>query len=283
MATVGVDIGGSSIKAVRLNGTRTVSKAEHRARNHSDLSSAIQTATQSIGLTPADTLGLCLPGITDQANGNMLRCHNLPFLVGANPKRIIQAATGCRVSLLMTDAAAWGLGIWHNESIEGRLLVLAIGTGIGAALAEGGKLITLDGITPGHIGMLDVSMDKPNPPTAADGSPGVLEAYIGGRAFRDRFGPGDLTQAVQSLSPDDESILALIRALRICHAIYKPNAIRLAGGIGTMLRPHLQTIDRQVRDRLTSVAIPDWTLECIDDAYLAAQGVAIEARNASPE
>lgn len=277
MAQVGIDIGGSSVKAVRLTESRATVAIPHDGNSLSSLRTAIRDATDRIGLANNDTLGICLPGLIDIATGILLRASNLPFLEGEHPSAVVERVTGHPVQRVVTDASAWGHGVWLHERTEGRLLVLAIGTGVGAAVLDQDKLVTLDGLTPGHVGMIDVSLGEANPPCAADGSPGVLEAYIGARSLRARFGAGDLAASIAGLSADDQAIRALVRALRICHAIYKPDAIRLVGGIGAMLCPHIPVIEARVRDRLTRIAQEHWTLGCIDDHYLAAAGVASAA------
>jgi hypothetical protein len=76
------------------------------------------------------------------------------------------------------------------------------------------------------------------------------------------------------LTGDEPAIHALVRALRIGHAIYRPHHICLCGGVGIRLRHLLSTIREQTSRRLTSLARTGWTLECGWDDFHAARGAA---------
>jgi hypothetical protein len=67
---------------------------------------------------------------------------------------------------------------------------------------------------------------------------------------------------------------ALVRALRIAHAIYRPQHVCLTGGVGVRLNPLLNEIKGAVEEDLTRLARPGWTLTTGDDDYHAACGVA---------
>lgn len=282
MSTIGIDIGASAIKAVRLEPASSEGRRESRValkdQAERTLSDSIRTACRSVGLADGDTLGVCLPGLADPGTGVVIHASNLPQLVGLDPRALVAESVGIAPERVMTDAAAWGAGVWNREPVQGRLLVLAMGTGIGGAFMVDGKPATLDGLSPGHIGALDVSLGEDDTPVACDGAVGVLEAYAGGRALIARFGIENLKEHMMGLPPDDPALRALTKGIRICHAIYKPDAIRLVGGIGAMLEPHCSTIDRTVRTGLTGVARPGWTLKIVDDLYLAAEGVALASR-----
>lgn len=280
MSHVGIDIGGSSVKSVRLQGDgspRTDTRVPYADASLASIRSAVREAAGAVGFDASDTVGVCLPGLVDPDRGVLVKASNLLSLVGESPAGMIFNILGVRPGRVLTDAAAWGLGVQRRVPAIERLLVLAIGSGVGGALIVNGAPVTLDGITPGHIGMIDVSLGEADPPRAGDGTPGVLEAYIGGRALAARFGTYDIAESVTALSADDPALRALVKGLRICHAFYKPDAIRLVGGVGVMLTPHLPAIEALVRDGLTSIARPGWTLGIVDDLYLAAEGAAMDA------
>lgn len=282
MGIVGIDIGGSSVKAVRLGAadahTRVESRAEIAEPSPDHISAAFREISRSLPIEPTDRVAVCLPGLIDQSSGIVLRASNLPRMIGVSPTDLVRESIGIMPARVMTDAAAWGLGVLEREKLQGRLLVLAIGTGVGAAFMVHGQAVTLDGVTPGHVGMIDVALGEADPPRTGDGTPGVLEAYVGRHTLSARFGNDRLADAIARLDAGDPAIRALAKALRICHAIYKPDAIRLVGGVGAMLTPCLQLIETQTRDGLSRVAQNAWTLDAIDDIFLAAQGAARSIR-----
>jgi hypothetical protein len=140
---------------------------------------------------------------------------------------------------------------------------------------DDGLPLHVSGTSPGHLGQIDVSIDLPGEPTpiGPDGGRGGLEAYIGLPALRARYGEG-FADRLQALTPDDPPLLALARAIRIAHAIYRPQHIALLGGVGLRLAPVLPDLKARVDDALTSVARSGWTLSSGDSDLHAARGAA---------
>ncbi|MBZ0172462.1 MAG: hypothetical protein K8E66_08795, partial [Phycisphaerales bacterium] len=142
---------------------------------------------------------------------------------------------------------------------------------------EDGRPLTLDGATIGHVGQMDVSFGEPDPPIGPDGGRGSLEGYVGWPALVCRFGEHHAADGIARLDTDDPVVRALVRAIRICHAMYKPGVIRLVGGVGALFEPIVPLLHAAASDRLTGVARPGWRLETMDDPYLAAIGAAWSA------
>jgi hypothetical protein len=94
-------------------------------------------------------------------------------------------------------------------------------------------------------------------------------------ALRARFGD-DLSGAIASgaIRADRPPLSALVRALRIAHAVYLPERIVLLGGVGIRLRPLLGEMRERIADGLTTLARPDWTLEAGESDFHAARGAA---------
>jgi predicted NBD/HSP70 family sugar kinase len=131
---------------------------------------------------------------------------------------------------------------------------------------------------------MDVSLDD-HAPIGPDAGRGSLEAYLGLPALRARFTPPNrpppddaaLAHALASMTERDEPLRALARAIRILHALLRPDHVRLLGGVGILLEPTLPTLRTLVERDLTRVAKPVWSLSCADDRYLAAVGAAMGA------
>jgi hypothetical protein len=130
----------------------------------------------------------------------------------------------------------------------------------------------VEGNSPGHIGQLDVSLDD-RPPVGPDGGAGSLEAYIGAAAIA-AGGGGDVPAAVGGWRGDERPLAALARAIRSCHAIYRPEHVGLAGGIGIHLGHVLGPLRAMVETKLTNIARPGWTLFVGDSELHAAMGAA---------
>jgi predicted NBD/HSP70 family sugar kinase len=137
-------------------------------------------------------------------------------------------------------------------------------------LDEGAPL-HVEGASPGHIGQIDVSLDE-NPPIGPDGGSGSLEAYIGAAALSENY--GSPREFIATATIDAAPLRALARAIRICHAIYRPHHIILAGGIGIALKPLIPQLKSMIDRHLTNIARENWTLTPADHDFHAALGAA---------
>ncbi|MFI4897384.1 MAG: ROK family protein, partial [Phycisphaerales bacterium JB059] len=253
---------------------RTAISDRYGATDPETVRRAIDDAIEAIdGSGEAPTVvGVCLPGVLDESGARVAYAANLPGLIGAEIRGLLPASVGSGRVRVASDAVCAGVGAWLGEPVSGRLLTLAMGTGVGACVLDHGRPVTLDGRSVGHVGQLDVSLD-PEAPLGPDGGRGSLEAYVGAPALRARFGE-DLAPALAGLEASDPALRALARALRICHAIYTPDHVRLCGGVGAMLASALPLLRSLVERDLTLVARERWSLACVDDLHLGAKGAA---------
>ena len=157
------------------------------------------------------------------------------------------------------------------KKLEGRVLVISIGTGIGAAVLDEGKPLHVDGASPGHIGQMDVIIEG-HPAIGPDGGAGSLEGYMGGAALSKKY--GDAAAAIKAFKGFEPPLRALARAIRIAHAIYRPHHVVLAGGIGIRMAHLVEPLHSLVSTHLSSIARHNWTLTCGDSDFHAARGAA---------
>ncbi len=289
MLALGVDIGGTRTKLVLLRDGEVQAQAvtsSYVLPTAADLTAAIAAAAEGWALATSGVaaVGLCLPGLVEQAaDGPRLRLSvNLPALVGVPLVALLQRALSVPAGFPLhtfsdARAAATDFVALRGDALPGRTLALSLGTGVGAAVLDDGVFlgITSDGASSGHIGQMDVSVsaDRGRIPVGRDGGAGSLEAYIGAPALRAWYGP-DLQAILPRLTVDEPPVAALVRAIRICHAIYRPQHVALLGGIGLGLRHLGPSLHQSVSDRLTSLARPGWSLLFADDELHAARGAA---------
>lgn len=283
--SLGIDIGGTSVKAAALvDGIVTLTAREaygpHAEVDPAFVSDAIGAACKPMlarhGLPTA--IGLCLPGLFDHDTRTLTRSINLPLLVGVPINTIVRAGLPYSPPpQVVTDSFAAAFDLWSIESasnpLPGRWFTLAIGTGVGASVLDDGKPLHVSGTSPGHFGQLDVSIDSASAPLGPDGGRGSLEGYIGVPALcaKHKCSP---QEAVSHLLTDTAAHQALAKALRIAHAIYRPSHIRLLGGLGIRLSPLHATLMQLTSHELTSIARPDWTLGFGLNDFHAAGGAA---------
>jgi predicted NBD/HSP70 family sugar kinase len=170
-----------------------------------------------------------------------------------------------------SNAAAWD--IYTARRLTGRLLVIVLGTGVGMSVMDERGPLAVDGESPGHIGQMDVSVEG-HPVIGPDGGAGSLEGYVGAAALAERYGPSGDTDPVERIESGDPPMLALAKTIRICHAIYRPRHVCLAGGLGIRIGRLLADLRTFVERDLTRLAREGWTLTTGDHDFHAAIGVA---------
>ncbi|MGE3107474.1 MAG: ROK family protein [Phycisphaerales bacterium] len=286
MQRLGIDIGGTSIKASLIAGDaetwhgRSLRYARPGRDALADTLARVLRPVLAQGGS-IEYVGLCAPGVLAPDASSIAMSINVPGLVGTRFDELLGAA-GIDVGALqappkvVTDAFAAATDASRVLNLAGRVLALSIGTGVGACVLDAGVPLIVSGQGPGHFGQIDVSLaagSLAGVPIGPDGGRGTLEGYIGVPALRSRYGD-DIESALASLTPDAVPCRALVRALRIAHALYRPQHVVLLGGVGIRLAHIAEGLRAAVSHELTSVARPDWTLRCGTTDLHAARGAA---------
>lgn len=290
---LGIDIGGTSIKAAVIGGKSewTQRSAVYERPDREQLLRVLREAIERCSpdvRSRVTVAGICTPGLVDPNTGVIQRAVNVPGLEGWSPDAVVREGLRDLLPELArvhacTDAhaAAHDFAITHAPA--GRLLAISMGTGIGACVLDPvvmgqgveWRSLSVSGRGPGHIGQIDVSIEgAEDVPVGADGGRGSLEAYMGLRALKARFG-GKLSEVeLGRLDPTAPPLAALVKALRICHAIYRPQCVALLGGVGIRLQPIAGWLSAAVGTGLTGLAREGWSLKCGSSDFHAALGAA---------
>lgn len=279
MNALGIDIGGSCVKAALLRDGEVVATGMSARYSRPDLGGiagaigAALPAEARLLLHPPE-IGVCAPGLSDAASQRITKSINMPALEGVDLRELLERVLGRPAAGLTvrTDAHAAATDFRAKHPEPGRLLAVSLGTGVGACVLDDGRPVRVTGSSPGHLGQMDVTVEEASAPVGPDGGRGSLEAYIGLPALTARYGPG-LEGAFLETSAGPP-LRALARALRIAHAIYRPDQIALLGGVGLLMSPVLPVLRGLVADGLTSLARDGWTLRCGDHVFHAAAGAA---------
>jgi glucokinase len=280
MICLGIDIGGRSVKVAARDGNGWLWTGQSETYERPDVAALLAAVRSAIvgRLDRIDALGMCVPGLMDAQRRVVLDAVNVPGLAGFPLERLARDAVHVPLAAapsIHNDSAAAAHDLFIARRLSGRLLVLALGTGVGAAVLDDGVPLLVEGQTAGNLGQIDVTVAGHNV-TAPDGGAGGLEGYIGAGAMARDYGP-DVSAALATFTGDEPAVAALVQTLRIAHALYRPNHIVLAGGIGIRLSHLLPLIRRCVEQRLTSAARAGWTMTCGDSDFHAARGAALLA------
>src|SRR4051812_13912472 len=271
MTSLGIDVGGSSVKLALIGGAgETVWQAQTENYSQPTSQQLAETIQQTIGgrFDPAQSaVGICVPGMRDLVKRSVIQSVNLPALNGLLLDGLVADAVGGTPAHveICSDSTATAYDIYASQKLDGRLCCLALGTGIGAAVLDDGVPLMVDGESPGHLGQMDVSIEGV-PVIGPDNGAGSLEGYLGSPALVKRYGP-DMAKNLANFTADDPPMKALARTIRICHALYVPQHVALAGGIGIRMKHLIPTLRRMVDENLTRIARKDWTLTCGEDEF----------------
>ena len=191
---IGIDLGGSKIALGLVSpGDEIVS----RRRIDTDADDGVEKVTERIaaqvaslkrdlpGAATITGVGIGTPGPVDHVSGDLHTLVNLPGISNTPFRRILQEKLGLTVKL-DHDAKVAALGEFHFGAGRGRdsMIYIVIGTGVGAAIIYGGKLIYGESNTAGESGHMTVD---PNGRLCHCGSRGCLEAYTSGPALAKHY------------------------------------------------------------------------------------------------
>jgi len=268
MRSLGIDIGGTSVKVALLDGDRiTTRRSTEYSRPSSEMLVRVLADALTAGMGQVETVGLCVPGRLDPARSRVVQSLNLPAIEGLPLAELVSKAIGRTLQPLITsDAHAAAHDFWRSHGINGRLLAISIGTGVGASVLDDGRPLLVSGESPGHFGQVDVTLE-------GEPAPRTLESYVGVKQLRSDFG-APFAETIADFDGSSKPLRALARAIRIAHAIYRPDTVALLGYVGMLFASRRDVLEALVRDGLTSVAKPDWKLTFGSSPFHAAIGAA---------
>lgn len=270
---------GANVGGVGDGAIQTGRSAEYANPSLETLLHAIRSALPQ-GANQARALGLCVPGLLDQTQSRVRYSINVPVLQQLPLAELLEHSIGKQLAppQVFSDAHASAYGYWWDARPSGRVLAIALGTGVGASVLDDGVVLQATGAGCGHFGQIDVSLDD-QAPISPDGSQGTLEAYVGVRGLTHELG-SDFANRLGQLDSSSRALRALARGIRIGHAIYRPETIALLGYVGMKFAPASAVLRSEVEKGLTSVARKDWRLDFADNPFFAAIGAARLAANA---
>lgn len=270
MYAIGIDIGGTQTKVVRVTEDGTV--CQRKQLDTGDADNAWQTATaqwvehciQQHGST--QSIGVSCPGIArPDGSGISWMVGRMQSVVDFDFTRHFKSQT--RVPVL-NDAMAALLGeVWQGAA-EGLddVIMLTLGTGVGGAIFANGHLLKGHTGRAGHLGHITVNS---NGPLDICKTPGSIEHAIGNYALTERSNgrfksTRDLVDAYKAGDKQAgeiwlTSVEKLAAALASLINVIDPQRIILGGGIvecGEALFEPLSHAMKRVEWRPTGQGVP---------------------------
>jgi glucokinase len=188
VAVVGIDVGGTEIKAGLLDRAGSVLASEHIATPGESglLIDAMEEAFRSLAARsgePVTAVGVGLAAFVEQPSGEVRGSVNTALGAG-NPGRVLSQRIGLRV-LVDNDANAAGLAEHRLGAAKGTssAIALTLGTGVGGAVIQDGRLLRGGRGLGAELGHVVVRSDGPPCPGPGCPNAGCIEAFVGARAF----------------------------------------------------------------------------------------------------
>ncbi len=264
---LGLDIGGSSVKAALVRGDavlvtaiRPIDQARQPGAVVGTLAAVADEMRGSWG--QVDTIGVALPGLYDADTGVPTLLPNFPAVWHGYPFRsAAEEALGQQVTLA-NDAKAFSVA----ESLLGAgrghraVACFVLGTGVGGGVIIDGKLWRGAGYA-GEFGHLSVDLDGPR---CGCGNHGCVESYASAAAICAAAGQASVDKVFEASRAGDPAALAAIgQAVRALAAgmanvfvAIAPDRIVIGGGVATAGDELFGPLRDAVRERVL-VADPD--------------------------
>jgi len=277
MFVIGIDLGGTHIRAARVDRAGNVAAQASTLTDAAagpavvieQLAGAIETVVGATAPQQIAGAGIGAPGPVDPAAGMVLHAANLAGWRGVPLKQILEQRTKLRVEV-GNDANVAALGEWRFGSGRGstHFSYVTFSTGIGAGVIVDGKLLLGHKGSAGEIGHSTIQVDGP---LCSCGNLGCWQTLASGTAlaaFARVATAGDETSAIGRLAGDepiagqhvaraaqagDAVALQLMRQVgeyigvglvNLLH-LYAPQRVALGGGMMSsfeLFEPHFRRI-----------------------------------------
>jgi fructokinase len=258
MLRIGIDLGGTKIEGIALDGAERVAQLRVPTPRH-DYRSTIKavvdlvgTLEQQAGASGTGTVGVGIPGALTPDSG-LSKNANSTWLIGRPLRADLEAALG-RPVRVANDANCFAMSEAADGAAAGAAVVFGVilGTGVGGGLVVNGQLVTGPNAVAGEWGHnpLPWQREGESPgPKCYCGRYGCIETFLSGPALeadyaRETGTPYQAREiAVRAAEGDSASDAAmtrytqrLARALAGVINILDPDVIVLGGGLSNVDR-----------------------------------------------
>ncbi len=234
---VGVDIGGSGVRAAAVSSAGELGEIRRVALIHRGVDAVID-AVRAVSLDlGATAVGVGVPGFV--RDGRVVASPNFPEWSDIPLAKRLSAALGCPVHV-ENDANAAAFGVYVARGRRRDVLVLTLGTGVGGGIVTGGRLFRGSGGTGAELGHVRVGGNR----ACGCGGRGCLEMWVGTvglvaaaaeRGFAVRDGAAVVAAADAgenwALSVMSDAAEALGLGLASLTNLFNPEEIVLCGGL----------------------------------------------------
>jgi glucokinase len=235
---LGLDLGGTNIKLVVLEGEEVVERASEPTRSEDGPAAVLERmAALARDAGPTTSTGIALPGLFDRDGRGVLLPNLHGDWIGRPIRTPLESALGSPVHLV-NDGHAFALAEARVGAARGAQDVVCIvcGTGVGGGLVVRGQLHLGVEDRAGEVGHHTVLIDGP---PCGCGNRGCLETVAGARAIAEAARRPSFEDVVTSARAGDErSREALRRAAKFIGVavanltiFFAPQRVVVGGGV----------------------------------------------------
>jgi len=241
---IGVDLGGTKIEAVALDGAREVFR-KRIPTPRGDYVATLRAVAGLVGEIGEGTVGVGIPGALSRVTG-LVKNANSTWLIGKPLRKDLENALGREVRL-ENDANCFALSEAVDGAGKGAAVVFGVilGTGVGGGVVVHGRLWSGPNAIAGEWGHNPLPSPTPGDlplPACYCGRAGCIETYLSGPGLsRDHAqATGANLSAQDIVSLQGESVARyeerLARSLASVINVLDPDVIVLGGGMSNVRR-----------------------------------------------
>ena len=244
-ARVGVDVGGTTTRAVAFDASLSSLAIESAPTPHGAIPIARRVAElvdalrgPATSATRSASIAVCMPGRVDVATGTVADAVNLGIDAPVDMGALLADALGAPVQL-ENDVNAAALGTFHHLGLDARssLAYINVGTGIAAGFVLAGRMWRGSTGGAGEIGHIPMRADGPPCPC---GQVGCAEAIGSGRAV----GHDPQRRA--------DVLAAVAWTVQLCALTLDVDLVAIGGGLTEIGQPFMDALDARLAERETA-------------------------------
>jgi fructokinase len=241
---IGVDLGGTKIEAIALEGSREV-RRRRVATPRGDYAATIKAVASLVREMGEGSVGVGIPGALSLVTG-LVKNANSTWLIGKPLQQDLEQAIERKVRL-ENDANCFALSEAVDGAGKGAPVVFGVilGTGVGGGIVAHGKLLTGANAIAGEWGHNPLPAPTANDlplPACYCGRAGCIETYLSGPGLTRDYqrATGATLRPEEIVSLGDQALERyeerLARSLASVINILDPDVIVLGGGMSNVAR-----------------------------------------------
>jgi fructokinase len=241
---IGIDLGGTKIEAIALEGAREVVR-KRVPTPRGDYAGTVKAVASLVREMREGTVGVGIPGALSRVSG-LVKNANSTWLNGKPLKEDLERAIGREVRL-ENDANCFALSEATDGAGRGAAVVFGVilGTGVGGGIVVHGKVLTGANAIAGEWGHNPLPAPQPDDlplPACYCGRAGCIETYLSGpglardheRLTGKKLAPEEIVSLEVEAVGRYEKRLA--RSLALVINVLDPDVIVLGGGMSNVGR-----------------------------------------------